>query len=578
MRQHDTYREEGDDPHSSEGMYTEQAQDPGGNAKGRYKAVLDQCQRLSIDTDKHLKEATEKFGDFEDQFMDIKRDFTIMRGEFVDLQERLMASENRFKSKADVNQVFRTVDHQRRIDDRVTQIQEEIGFGEDLNVSKIPPGILEVVYQSTIDDIVKQMWMVLGTHDAEHAMVTSLEELRNRTSGSELFRFDGRRIVTRDFVKSIEHNLISAKQIQMTYQELLNRLLEYVPGYKAKNFKAMIKVKSQEYAVDKVTFLIHHIDDLQMTITNIKTEVKNITMEVRRSIVDMEESIEEAREELDGFMKRMDSVDDTVTELRTETEKALEELPQLSEKIREAFSGELKDGILGEVASKVDEHLGGLSEKDEELNGRIDENASLIQLMLGAQKTITDTVSEMKGASPPTKDELMGDVQEMVSKRLDETMGKTRSDIEEQLKVAMLTSVNSMIQDSINERMVELEGLVKLEVERKLAALSSFGVGRPGAEPPDRDLTDKGSRDGGSSGEGGGGQGASARTGPGPASDEDEILEQLAQKDYTSLGLSRKVGMRKNEVEELLKGMLEAGTVTSETRGTSVYYSRVSDE
>jgi uncharacterized protein YukE len=176
-----------------------------------------------------------------------------------------------------------------RLDDKTTEILEEIGFGESLNVTKIPPNILEVVYEATIESVVNEINRNYGSHDAENIITRTLEDVRTRTSGSELFYFDGRMLKTRNLVKAIENKLISAKQVQTTYDELLAKLLEYLPSYKAKNFRAMIKLKSQEYAVDKTTLLLNsndiikeHIDNLKNMVGSVSNRQNTIEIEINR--------------------------------------------------------------------------------------------------------------------------------------------------------------------------------------------------------------------------------------------------------------------------------------------------------
>jgi hypothetical protein len=82
---------------------------------------------------------------------------------------------------------------------------------------------------------------------------------------------------TRNLAKAIQEKLISAKQVQTTYDELLGKLLEYLPGYKAKNFRAMIKLKSQEYAVDKTTFLLDKHNTLKREIDELRNMVASVS-------------------------------------------------------------------------------------------------------------------------------------------------------------------------------------------------------------------------------------------------------------------------------------------------------------
>ena len=55
-----------------------------------------------------------------------------------------------------------------------------------------------------------------------------------KTSGSELFSYNGRSIITENLARSLETHMISAKQIQTTYSELLRNLLTTIPHYKSK--------------------------------------------------------------------------------------------------------------------------------------------------------------------------------------------------------------------------------------------------------------------------------------------------------------------------------------------------------
>jgi len=214
--------------------------------------------------------------------------------------------------------VVREID---KLDDKTTEILEEIGFGESLNVAKIPPNILESVYESTIEGAVNEIHRNYGSHDAENIITKALEDVRTRTSGSELFYFNGRNLKTRNLAKAISSKLISAKQVQTTYDELLRRLLDYLPGYKPKNFRAMIKLKSQEYAVDKTTLLLESIDIIREHIDNLKNMVGSVSN--RQNTIEIEinrisgtkanrDDLEKLITIIDEIKTRQNDLDDTL--------------------------------------------------------------------------------------------------------------------------------------------------------------------------------------------------------------------------------------------------------------------------
>jgi DNA repair exonuclease SbcCD ATPase subunit len=255
-----------------------------------------------------------------------------------------------------------------KLDDKTTEILEEIGFGESLNVAKIPPNILESVYESTMEDIINEIRSNYGSQDAENIITKTLEDVRTRTSGSELFYFDGRMLKTRNLAKVIQERLISAKQVQTTYDELLRKLLEYLPGYKAKNFRAMIKLKSQEYAVDKTTYLLDRNDILKREIDELRNMVASVSnrqnsleiglnnlmgSKVEKSDLEATNNI---LEEMKTKQNDLDAMQQKLMEMMEDNKKAISEA-------LEGISGEIKDQETGLPDELMD--IPEISEKKE---------------------------------------------------------------------------------------------------------------------------------------------------------------------------------------------------------------------
>ncbi len=241
----------------------------------------------------------------------------------------------------------------KRMDEKTTEILEEIGFGESLNVAKIPPNILESVYESTMEDIIGQIHSNYGSQDAESIITRTLEDIRTRTSGSELFYFDGRMLRTRNLAKVIRNKLISAKQVQTTYAELLRKFLEYLPGYKAKNFRALIKLKSQEYAVDKTTYLLERIDDFNEDIGDLKNMVR-AERDRQNSLETSLNKLVESKVEREDLEKIRAAIEE-IKEKQGDLEGILVGIKEMMEGDKKTFSGEIE----------------GLSERMKEFEGRL---------------------------------------------------------------------------------------------------------------------------------------------------------------------------------------------------------------
>lgn len=137
-----------------------------------------------------------------------------------------------------------------KVRDRVHDIADEVGYGDSVDVARIPPRILEAVYQTILDDIVDELKAACGLQDTELHIHRSLEELRRKTSGSELFQYRPHRLHVAVGM-ALEKGRVSARQIQMTYEELTRHLLEPIAAHAPKNFRSLIRIKSQEYALEQ---------------------------------------------------------------------------------------------------------------------------------------------------------------------------------------------------------------------------------------------------------------------------------------------------------------------------------------
>ncbi|MEW5937633.1 MAG: hypothetical protein AB1665_07435 [Candidatus Thermoplasmatota archaeon] len=212
-----------------------------------------------------------------------------------------------------------------KLDARLDAVMHEVGFGESMDVAKIPPNILDIVYQATLRDLVHEIGKIKGTQEVPRIVDGTLEDVRMNTSGSELFTFDGRRIVTRGLVESIEQGLISARQVQTTYNEILSALVVHVPGYKPKSFRAMIKIKSQEYAVDMVTRLHEHVNRLDKTLDNVMNMVAAFSAQMSARFAQLEEMAMQKAE-----VQALEEIRAALTQLREGQAELTQEVQRLT--------------------------------------------------------------------------------------------------------------------------------------------------------------------------------------------------------------------------------------------------------
>ncbi|MEK6851103.1 MAG: hypothetical protein AABY30_01050 [Candidatus Thermoplasmatota archaeon] len=190
-----------------------------------------------------------------------------------------------------------------RIRARIDDIVDEVGYGEALDIAKVPPSILEAAYQGILDDVVAELKKVRGVHDAELHILHSLEQLRLKTSGSDLFLYKPHRLHV-GVAKALGKGLVSARQVQMTYEELLRHLLEPIHYHTPKNFRALIKIKSQEYSVDKALTLATAWEGAGPQLQTLQERVDRLEEQVRGALRDVQDFAARIQETLAGVATR----------------------------------------------------------------------------------------------------------------------------------------------------------------------------------------------------------------------------------------------------------------------------------
>ena len=257
-----------------------------------------------------------------------------------------------------------------KMNKKLVSVMEETGFGEIIDVTKIPPNILEIVYDSTLKDISLALWREYGP-GAERIITDTLERIRLETSGSEMFHYDGRYIKTRDVAKNIRRGMISAKQLQDTYEALLKALVEFVPAYKPKNFKAMIKLKSQEYTVDKTTALLDRVEAMEERLSRIDMMLSSAVSGLSSQAEHIKQVERDMKERLDRRISeevaerdaRMDAVEESLNRLREEYEMRLADMERML-KERDERIEHLEKRLSGESVPEA--HEAGSEELEKE--------------------------------------------------------------------------------------------------------------------------------------------------------------------------------------------------------------------
>lgn len=220
-----------------------------------------------------------------------------------------------------------------RTDLKLGNVLLDLGFEESLEINKIPHKILVLVYETILNDIVTRIKHGKGTQDTEEAVNDILEDVRSHTSGGELFKYEHNKIRILELQTYLRKKLISPKQIHITYTSILEKLLDYVPGYQPKNFKAMIKMQSQEYAVSNVIKLDERVEELVTQMATLEKSLNKFMSKFKDNTGD-QQSFENQLEMINNLMSQFSSSIDELPKIIDERLEAI-----LEQKLNEKLSG-----------------------------------------------------------------------------------------------------------------------------------------------------------------------------------------------------------------------------------------------
>ncbi len=197
-----------------------------------------------------------------------------------------------------------------------------MGVEEEIDVNKIPPSILRLVYQYTLNDAIITLRKYVGPNDAERIIEDVLTSVRTKTSGTELFKLKNGKIEARDIEIAIKKKLISPKQIHLTYIEIINSIKEYLPGYIPKNFASLLRTKGQEYAIENTTENRLRMEMIERSVKNLQGNMAYMENALREDISETKKLIEMDIEEKNReYLEKMEKLSDEINTIKDEIDR-----------------------------------------------------------------------------------------------------------------------------------------------------------------------------------------------------------------------------------------------------------------
>ena len=289
------------------------------------------------------KEESEKLGELESKISDLRTEVSSLN----------IKRENIDK---DLDELRKYLLRYEKLNRRIRNMEEIMGVEEEIDVNKIPPSILRLVYQYTLNDAIAMLRKYVGASEAERIIVEVLQDVRTKTSGTELFKFKDGKIEAKDVEKAIKKRLISPKQIHLTYVEIINKIKEYLPGYIPKNFASLLRTKGQEYAIETSTENRIRIEMLERNFERIRNDMAYQENILREDIAETKRMLEMDIQDLrSGFDEKFRSVESAIDAIGEEIGKIydlFERITPYLDIIREKTYAEMEEKIPAEGIKK----------------------------------------------------------------------------------------------------------------------------------------------------------------------------------------------------------------------------------
>ena len=152
---------------------------------------------------------------------------------------------------------------------------------ETFNPASVPSVVLQEAYEEVCSDIFRKMLAVQGTIAIDKVKNT-IESIRLSSSGMEFFEIvANKRISVSGLANAIKKRLISSRQIQVTFDQFLKRLMAEVPGYKPLSLLDLIESGSRAYSVSTSTEMVERAARMEKDISSLNSRLEAARGEVK---------------------------------------------------------------------------------------------------------------------------------------------------------------------------------------------------------------------------------------------------------------------------------------------------------
>jgi len=147
----------------------------------------------------------------------------------------------------------------------------------EFDPTTVPPVVLEQAYSQVLNEVFQEIVRRLGESAAVNGVERHITTLRKANAGMEFFALvDNERVEVTGLAAAIPNRLISARQIQVAFDELLKALAGEVPGYRPRPLTDLVDSGSRAYSVRTASRLTEQAAELETAQRAVVDEVREL--------------------------------------------------------------------------------------------------------------------------------------------------------------------------------------------------------------------------------------------------------------------------------------------------------------
>jgi len=236
-----------------------------------------------------------------------------------------------------------------RAEQRAAEVAHFLAPRDPLDLSQVPPEVLERSFQAALDEAVAEVAKVEPIDVLERTLDEALDDVRGQSKGAELFERHAGRIRIQGLAPALERKLISARAAESTFDAVVKHLRTHVPGHRPRPLAAYIRQRAQEFTLERAAAHHERLLKAERAIGRLIEEAERIEGQAREA--DERAAASFSKSFMHAAMERSETKEELRARLQALEKRAAAAEEQLAEALArlesvEAYARRIETGVI----------------------------------------------------------------------------------------------------------------------------------------------------------------------------------------------------------------------------------------